>query len=148
MRLAILIMLLASATRAQELLPINLDLELPARVSALEGFWGSQGIKWTPPTTTDKVLLAASALTVAADIWLTVKSCNNPTYVYCESGPMILFTGMHPSTEEIIGFGASAFVINAVLWYVLPDTLRKALSIGVVGVESYMVGNNLYYLNR
>jgi hypothetical protein len=96
---------------------------------------------WTPPTKTDVVLLAATEALIFVDMGQTIRGCNDPYAVMCESGLLLVVASAHPSTEEIVGWSVASMAATAALWYVLPNEWRKTFTITLGAVELLNCGS-------
>lgn len=78
----------------------------------------------------------------AAAGWKTVvaRGENSTTFrAYTEGNPIL---GERPSTGDLGLYFSTAIVLNAVLWYVLPQRLRLPAMLAVTSVQIHAIVNN------
>src|SRR5205807_1225850 len=73
--------------------------------------------EWTAPDRLDVTLLAVDEALILVDVLQTVGACRDPYNVTCESGPMMLVTGMRPSPGKVVLWGSVGGLATAALWY-------------------------------
>jgi len=158
--LTIMFVVLAGSAHAEgtpsdsDLLEVDLDqpdvspvLPVPTQVvpaespqpPALTRFWAGAGLKWTPPTTFDKYALGVTLMLEVVDISMTLNFLGRPNeYPMGELNPAAAFLfGKNPSGGRVVAVGLAGMALTTALWYVLPDPLRKEVTLTIGVFEGY-----------
>ena len=84
-------------------------------------------------------MLVASTASIACDWGQTFHAASRGWGEYEEANPVM---GRTPSTTRVATYFIGALVINAAVWYLLPNKLKPVFSVAVTGFQSRVIYNN------
>lgn len=91
-------------------------------------------------THVNRATLIASTASLACDWAQTRSQASTGWNGTMENNPML---GTQPSTTKVDAYFASTIVINAAIWYVMPERYKSIIPLGVTAAQARTIAGNV-----